>query len=150
MAKRPQTYQNASLTVTFDPRVCEHSGTCLLALPAVFDIRHRRWVRLEGAPAEDIAAAVARCPSGALQAVLKEGTAPPPAEATDDVPTVEVRPNGSLRFTGKVRITLETGEVVEREGRFSLCRCGHSQNKPFCDASHKRVGWRSDVTETPA
>ncbi len=54
-------------TVTFDPSVCTHSGECLRGLPAVFDVQRKRWVRPELAPAADVAAQVARCPSGALQ-----------------------------------------------------------------------------------
>jgi uncharacterized Fe-S cluster protein YjdI len=65
--KRPQSYESQELTVTFDPNVCEHSGVCLRTLPAVFDVRNRRWIRLEGAPAVAVRAAIDRCPSGALQ-----------------------------------------------------------------------------------
>jgi uncharacterized Fe-S cluster protein YjdI len=67
MTKRLQTYETPEITVTFDPNVCTHSATCIRGLPAVFDIREKRWVRPERAPAADVAAQVARCPSGALQ-----------------------------------------------------------------------------------
>jgi uncharacterized Fe-S cluster protein YjdI len=65
--KRLQTYESAAIVVTFDPNLCTHSGHCVRGLPAVFDIRQKRWVRPENAPAADVAAQVARCPSGALQ-----------------------------------------------------------------------------------
>ena len=67
MTKRLQTYETAEITVTFDPNLCTHSARCIRGLPAVFDIREKRWVRPERAPAADVAAQVARCPSGALQ-----------------------------------------------------------------------------------
>ena len=67
MTKRLQTYDTAAITVTFDPNVCTHSAVCIRGLPAVFDIRERRWVQPEKASAADVAAQVARCPSGALQ-----------------------------------------------------------------------------------
>ena len=70
--KRVQSYESKEITVTFDPNVCEHSGVCLRTLPAVFDIGHKRWVRLEGAPAVAVRAAIERCPSGALQYVDKK------------------------------------------------------------------------------
>jgi len=69
MTDRLQTYSTAGITVTFDPTVCTHSGTCVRGLPAVFDIRRQRWIRLEGATPDEIAGQVARCPSGALQVV---------------------------------------------------------------------------------
>lgn len=68
MPKPLQTYETPEITVTFDPNVCTHSAMCVRGLPAVFDVRQRRWVRLEGAPAATVLQQVARCPSGALQA----------------------------------------------------------------------------------
>lgn len=67
MGKRLQVYETDEITVTFDPRVCIHSGVCVRTLPAVFDVRRKRWVRPEAAPAEAVAEAIRRCPSGALQ-----------------------------------------------------------------------------------
>lgn len=72
MSKRLQTYETAEITVTFDPNVCIHSGACLRGLPLVFDIKRKRWIQPELAAAADVAAQVARCPSGALQSRLKE------------------------------------------------------------------------------
>jgi uncharacterized Fe-S cluster protein YjdI len=65
--RRIQVYETPEVTVTFDPNLCRHTGVCLRGLPAVFDIREKRWVRPEKAPAADVIAQVARCPSGALQ-----------------------------------------------------------------------------------
>lgn len=73
MSKRLQVYDTPDITVTFDPDVCIHSGVCVRGLPAVFDVQRKRWVRPELAPAAEVAAQVARCPSGALQYQLKEG-----------------------------------------------------------------------------
>jgi uncharacterized Fe-S cluster protein YjdI len=57
------------VTVTFDPNVCKHSGVCIRSLPAVFDVKLKRWVQPDNAPAADVIAAVRKCPSGALQIV---------------------------------------------------------------------------------
>ncbi|HSK40167.1 MAG TPA: (4Fe-4S)-binding protein [Arenibaculum sp.] len=65
--KRIQIYETPAVSVTFDPNLCKHTGICLRGLPAVFDIREKRWVRLEMATPEEIIAQVGRCPSGALQ-----------------------------------------------------------------------------------
>jgi uncharacterized Fe-S cluster protein YjdI len=70
MRDRLQVYETSQVRVTFDPARCAHSGVCLRTLPAVFDIRRRRWVDPAGASAEDVMAAVAKCPSGALQSSL--------------------------------------------------------------------------------
>ena len=72
MGKPLQTYETDEIIVTFDPNVCIHSGACVRGLPKVFDVRRKRWVAPEAAPAADVAAQVSRCPSGALQYQLKE------------------------------------------------------------------------------
>ena len=82
MPKRLQVYETDEITVTFDPNRCIHSGVCLRTLPAVFDVRRRRWVRPELAPAEQVAAAVRACPSGALQYQLPDQE-PTPSSGAD-------------------------------------------------------------------
>ncbi len=60
---------------------------------------------------------------------------------------VVVRNNGPLRLEGdNITICDEAGNVFGLAGRtvVSLCRCGHSENKPFCDGSHKQ-GFQSQV-----
>lgn len=67
--KRVQVYETPEVTVTFDPAVCRHTGICLRGLPDVFDVGRRRWVRPELASPDAVVEQVAKCPSGALQAV---------------------------------------------------------------------------------
>ena len=64
---RLQTYTTRDITVTFDPTKCRHTGKCVRGLPEVFDIRRKRWIAPEAAPAGEVAAQVERCPTGALQ-----------------------------------------------------------------------------------
>ncbi|MCL4867246.1 MAG: (4Fe-4S)-binding protein, partial [Gemmatimonadales bacterium] len=51
MPRRLQVYETPEITVTFDPTVCTHSGACVRGLPAVFDVKRKRWVRPEAASA---------------------------------------------------------------------------------------------------
>jgi CDGSH-type Zn-finger protein len=53
-------------------------------------------------------------------------------------------PNGPLQVRGNVEICAGTGRTVLRTRSARLCRCGASNDKPFCDGSHARVGFRSD------
>jgi uncharacterized Fe-S cluster protein YjdI len=76
MTRRLQTYEADEIIVTFDPEICIHSGNCVRGLPAVFDVRLKRWVRPENAPAEAVAEQIRRCPSGALQYQLKRSQDP--------------------------------------------------------------------------
>lgn len=67
MSRRLQSYDGDGFTVTFDPEICIHSAKCVRGLPAVFDVRRKRWVDTSAASADEIEAQVHRCPSGALQ-----------------------------------------------------------------------------------
>jgi uncharacterized Fe-S cluster protein YjdI len=69
--KRLQTYETDEIIVTFDPNICIHSGVCVRGLHAVFDVTRKRWVRPDLATADDVAAQIDRCPSGALQYQMK-------------------------------------------------------------------------------
>lgn len=80
MPRRLQNYEGDGFTVTFDPDVCIHSGNCVRGLPAVFDVRRKKWVDVHAAAMDAIAAQIARCPSGALQ-FIGGGALPPEADA---------------------------------------------------------------------
>jgi uncharacterized Fe-S cluster protein YjdI len=71
---RLQTYEGDGFAVTFDPDVCIHAGACVRGLPAVFDVRRKRWVDVQAASGDAIEAQIAKCPSGALQ-FLRRATA---------------------------------------------------------------------------
>ena len=60
---------------------------------------------------------------------------------------VTVRSNGSIRIEGDFEIVDSEGAVFDLAGRtiIGLCRCGHSENKPFCDGSHKKVAFQSEI-----
>ena len=54
---------------------------------------------------------------------------------------IKVRKNGPYLVKGSVELVDALGNCIEAEETFVLCRCGHSRTKPFCDGSHKRVGF---------
>jgi uncharacterized Fe-S cluster protein YjdI len=66
-------YEGGGVVVSFDPNVCIHAADCIRGLPTVFDVKLKRWIRPENAPAERVAEQVRRCPSGALQFRMKPG-----------------------------------------------------------------------------
>jgi len=61
---------------------------------------------------------------------------------------VTINSNGSIRIEGDFEICDPTGAAFGLGGRtvISLCRCGHSENKPFCDGAHKRQSFSHEVT----
>ncbi len=124
--------------MSFDLGRCIHVGECLRALPAVFDLQRRPWIVPDASDADAVAEVVERCPSGALQYRRVDGG---PEEAHDGVSVTPMR-NGPLRIVGAIGVIGEDGseEVLPRS---TLCRCGQSASKPFCDNSHLKVRFQA-------
>jgi uncharacterized Fe-S cluster protein YjdI len=133
-----RTYENDAIAVDWEPRLCIHMRACIAALPEVFVPDARPWVRLEGADADRVAEAVRSCPTGALHYRRLDGG---PQEEPEDELQVVPRPNGPLFLRGRVRIESADGELIREDTRVALCRCGGSQNKPFCDGTHRTNGF---------
>jgi uncharacterized Fe-S cluster protein YjdI/CDGSH-type Zn-finger protein len=133
-----RTYEKGDLTVFWDSTRCIHTGICLRSLHSVFNLQIRPWVNLDGADAERIVAAVEKCPTGALR-YSRAGDAEPAPTPTTMVPIHD----GPLLLHGDLRVVdPETGGVITEETRLALCRCGKSENQPFCDNSHRRTLFR--------
>ncbi len=143
MAER--TYETDEITIYWDSSRCIHTGNCLRALPEVFDTSRRPWVQPGDHAGEEIVDAIEQCPTGALKYAWKDGS------PTADKGTVRVvpSPNGPLFVRGTVRIETRRGDVIAQEDRVALCRCGASQNQPFCDLSHRDVGFRDNPNVIP-
>jgi uncharacterized Fe-S cluster protein YjdI len=131
-------YATDEIIVEWEPRLCFHSQNCVRSLPQVFDESRRPWVKAEAATADEVEAAVSLCPSGALR------TRRPGAKATRRQRRLELRAseNGPLLVSGGVRILDAEGTVLYEGERAALCRCGGSANKPFCDGTHTKNGFR--------
>jgi uncharacterized Fe-S cluster protein YjdI len=140
VTKRLQVYQAPGVVVTFDPNLCQHSGVCVRGLPLVFDVSRPDWVHPDAATATEVAALIARCPSGALQAV-RPGIAPGVHAAPAGGVTITVQADGPTLVRGPVTLELPSGAPQARSS-FALCRCGRSKEAPFCDGSHATAGFR--------
>jgi uncharacterized Fe-S cluster protein YjdI/CDGSH-type Zn-finger protein len=138
MTDRVRHYADEAIDITYDARRCIHAEECVNGLPAVFDAARRPWVLPTGASPDAIAAVIAKCPSGALRFARLDGGPPETArEHTTIVPT----PGGPLYVRGRVQLRSADGSVTIVSTRLALCRCGQSHNKPFCDNSHRDVGF---------
>ena len=133
-------YGNDSIVVHWDAGRCIHTAICTRALPQVFDVNKRPWVAVDQADADDIAATVARCPTGALRYHRLDSA---DDEPVPDETTIVPITNGPLYVTGRLRVKAADGTVLTEETRLALCRCGATGNPPFCDNSHRAVGFRS-------
>ncbi len=112
--------------------ICAHAGHCTNGLPEVFRLRKEPWIDPDGAEPEEIAKTVEHCPSGALGYSIGGRT----YGDQERPPSVLVTKNGPYAVTGGVPLSeVEWAEGASRE-HYTLCRCGASKNKPFCDGSH--------------
>ncbi|MBV9604269.1 MAG: CDGSH iron-sulfur domain-containing protein [Solirubrobacterales bacterium] len=149
------SYEGVQLTVFDNRGICQHSGFCTDRLNTVFHTEGA-FVTPSGGRMDEIIRAVRDCPSGALSFGV-DGV-----EARDQVdwehsrePAIEVTKDGPYRITGGIRLTDQQGELVKRaEGssleHYALCRCGHSQNKPFCSGMHWYIDFKDPVPDPDA
>ncbi|MGH2584540.1 MAG: CDGSH iron-sulfur domain-containing protein [Dehalococcoidia bacterium] len=133
-------YRTDQIAVQWEPAFCIHTANCIRSLPDVFRPQDRPWVHLDVASADAIAAAVLRCPTGALHFRRLDGG---PQERTPAETTVRVVANGPLVLRGDIEIRAGDGETIRRDTRVTLCRCGRSSNKPFCDNTHRLIGFQA-------
>ncbi|MEO5928795.1 MAG: CDGSH iron-sulfur domain-containing protein [Candidatus Kapaibacterium sp.] len=132
-------YRIDSIVVIYDQRRCIHVANCVHGAPDVFNPEARPWIQPEHAAADRIAEVVMTCPTGALHFERLDGGAPEPVPEEN---TIMVAADGPLFVRGAIEVIGEDGQVLLKDTRVALCRCGGSGNKPFCDGSHKKNGFR--------
>jgi len=136
---RIHRYEGADIAVEFDLGRCIHTGDCSRDLPEVFNTkRSGRWVKPDGAPADEIARICAQCPTGALRCINNAT-----GQLMDSEPprnSVQVMADGPLYVHARMTVNART----EPGHRAAFCRCGASRLMPFCDNSHREIGFSDD------
>ena len=145
------TYPGQQVTIFDNRGICQHAGLCTDRLATAFRTATEPFVAPSGARMDEIVRAVRDCPSGALSLAF-DGE-----EARDLVDwhgqreqAIEITQDGPYRVTGGIGLTDASGADVPRAAgssreHYALCRCGHSQNKPFCSGMHWYVEFRDPV-----
>ena len=129
-----ETVRGREFVIHFDAHRCIHSRNCVLDRPDVFVPNVKgEWIHPDNANSEAMAGLAHNCPSGAIRYERVDGK---PAETAPLVNTVRVRENGSLAINAPLMI-----DGVDQGLRATLCRCGQSKSKPFCDGSHNTAGF---------
>lgn len=122
------------VTIRFDTSKCVHSRHCVLARPDVFVPNvEGEWIHPDRATPEEVATLAVNCPSGAIAFERLDGGA---NESPPLVNVVWIRENGPLAMHAQLSIG-----GVDAGFRATLCRCGASKNKPYCDGSHTAAGF---------
>lgn len=131
--KEVKVWEGRTIKTFFNPNTCMHVFYC----KPLKELRARELAGDDEAAAE-IARVVSTCPSGALTFEATEVAAPDPGER----PEIDVQVGGEVRVQCEFEINASLNER-QPPARATLCRCGLSQNKPWCDGRHrKREGFR--------
>ena len=130
-------YPGKEITVHDNRKICSHAAECVNNLSSVFKLGSRPWINPDASKMNDIVDVVRRCPSGALSYSIDGVEYRDPEEQRN--PIVTVLKNGPYHITGGIELigeNIQFGEGASKE-HYTLCRCGASENKPFCDGAHK-------------
>ena len=137
---RLDSYQGKEITIHDNRSLCSHAGNCTEGLPGVFRLREEPFVNAEGASAQEIINVVKQCPSGALSYSIGSESGPINIEDA----SIFIAPNGPYVLKGKITLAETTRGKGASETSTTLCRCGASKNKPFCDGSHWDAGFTDE------
>jgi len=130
----PNVAHTKGITLRFDGGRCIHSRHCVLGAPSVFLANVTGpWLHPERVTVEECVAIAHACPSGAITYERHDGGA---QETPPLVNVLRVRENGPYAIHAAIDLA-GRGPIL----RATLCRCGKSANKPFCDNSHREAGF---------
>lgn len=135
-----ENYVGKHITIHDNRGICAHAGYCTDHLSDVFKLNEEPWIDPDGAIAEDIINTIKKCPSGALSYTIDNIE----HRDRDLPPMVTVTKNGPYAVSGGIELVEQSfGDGASRE-HYTLCRCGGSKNKPFCDGTHWHLGFKDE------
>lgn len=134
MANDTEIAAGKSIDIVFEAKRCIHSRSCVLGRPDVFVPNVQgEWLHPDAATTDEVVGLALGCPSGAIRFNRHDGG---PQESPPLVNLVRVRENGPLAVHAELKI-----DGAPAGMRATLCRCGASSRKPYCDGSHASAGF---------
>jgi CDGSH-type Zn-finger protein/uncharacterized Fe-S cluster protein YjdI len=131
-----ETVQGRQIELQFEAKRCIHSRFCVTWAPKVFLANVQGpWIHPDAMPVEQLVEVAHACPSGAIRYRRKDGA---PNEPVPPVNLATIREAGPYAFRAALQI-----DGVPAGFRATLCRCGASKNKPYCDSSHHEIGFNA-------
>jgi len=136
---KTKEYSNGEVTIVWKPDACIHSALCVKGLGDVFKPNEKPWIKIDAAATDALVKQVKACPSGALGYYMNGDD----NEESETLETkVEVLENGPLLVYGTLKVTHKNGSEKTKNKTTAFCRCGASQNKPYCDGAHVSDGFQ--------
>jgi CDGSH-type Zn-finger protein len=127
-----ENHKGKNITIHDNRGICAHAGRCTDGLASVFRLKEEPWIIPDAASANEIIATIQKCPSGALSYSVDDVE----HSDRDGEPTIFVAPNGPYLVSGGPDLVNTTRAEGASNEHFTMCRCGGSKNKPFCDGTH--------------
>lgn len=129
------SYKGKQITIYNNPLICSVAEYCHRELESVFNTQREPWIAPDEADVEQIRAQIEKCPSGALSYSIN-GQPQPDAKCEA---AIRIEKNGPLRVSGEITLKDANWAQGALRQHYTLCRCGASRNKPFCDGSHANI-----------
>lgn len=136
--RNTKVYTGEHITVHDNRSICAHAGVCTAHSPAVFSMTAKPWIDAGAEEVAKIVATIQMCPSGAL-AYSIDGEL---QEHAGREPRILITKNGPYAVVGGPQLKGDAAPVSGEH--YTLCRCGQSKNKPFCDGAHWAAGFKDD------
>ncbi|MEL6919693.1 MAG: CDGSH iron-sulfur domain-containing protein [Pseudomonadota bacterium] len=144
LRKTPISYsgqvEGTEVTISYTPVLCTHAAQCQARALEVFNPRNKPWIQPENGTMSAIMDVMAACPSGALRVSV---SGQPEQHLTSSDMEIHVEKNGPYHVKN-VTLDGEFNGAGASRAKYSLCRCGLSKNKPFCDGTHHDAKWKDD------
>ena len=136
-----ETYRGKKITIHDNRSICAHAGVCTDNLSMVFRMKQEPWIDPDASRIEDIVSTIKNCPSGALSYSVDDTQT---QDNTGSEPNVFIAANGPYVVSGGDGLLDTSWGEGASKSQYTLCRCGASKNKPFCDGSHWGIGFVDD------
>lgn len=135
-----QNYPGKEINVTFNRSICAGAANCVNMLPEVFsEDDSSDWITPDAADKESIIQIIKTCPSGALSYTI------------DDKISIDTRTTAKVTIVKDgpynveaVDLKVQSRPTNASSSKYSLCRCGKSKNKPYCDYTHAQEKWSDE------
>ena len=138
-----KNYVGKGITIHDNRKICSHAAECVNNLQSVFNPNSRPWINSGAAEMEEIINTIRKCPSGALSYSIDDVEY---RDQNERKPLVTVSKDGPYLITGGIDLIGDNTQFAEGSSKehYTLCRCGASTNKPFCDGVHKTINFKDD------
>jgi CDGSH-type Zn-finger protein len=134
-------FKGKEITIYDNRGVCSADGACVRMSPKVFQKDKKPdWIFPDEGSVRLTVETIEKCPSGALSYSLGSQR----IQDLDREPAIKIAKNVPLEFVGYITLIDDQGSKPESKEHYTLCRCGASKNKPFCDNSHKKIDFVDD------